>query len=174
MKFSEKWNMLTIKWRWRIISLAITLCFIIAYKYNFTRTADVIANYKKMDNNVKHNKLKKNKNEDSSYILSYLHNFDNKAFVMSVADYNKEDNLSIIELSQYARIEQENMNIETSKLIVQGDYMKIISFLHYLEYIKKSAIISSVNIEMVYADAPKEYLVECTLYVKNIRYENKH
>lgn len=171
----NRWVELPRKWRKIILLSSTLLIYLLAYKYNFKNTMSLMSNVTKMEKTLTAYPLNMRTDDIEGLTkMNQLPTYNYKDFLKSVADYKNEGNIYIREISQYANSDQGNINIETNKMQVEGKYSDIVSFLYYLEYIKKTALISSVTIEIIYNKALEKYNLLATLYIKNIRYENEN
>lgn len=173
MSIINKWNDITIKQRWIVFYATIFVLFFLSYKYNFKKTIDILTLYPELKTSMsaRISKTESEKNITDIQKHQAVFDYDNTNFLNAVSEYTNEGQIIVQEVTKISVTEIKGITIETNKVVVEGTYLEIITFLYYIEYQKKIALISSAVIELVYDKTLDQYSLVATMYIKNILHE---
>lgn len=163
-------NRFTIIWRWRIIAIIVITLFYLSYKFNFSKTIELISECRELQSDlpvsVKNADVKntrqpsKNTGQTSAIFLPSLLN----------RLCNKYD-LEIMEFGQTTSASEEQHNMESDKIIIRGLYINTLKFLQEIETSQNGICIGSVHWELVEDHFAQSHSLLTTIYIKHLRNE---
>ncbi|MBN9485499.1 MAG: hypothetical protein J0H46_19285 [Bacteroidetes bacterium] len=113
--------------------------------------------------------LTKGQGEDNS--KAFYPGESNAVLAKMIAEQCKNDNVDIIEISQYGITNMNGHIVTTNKMIAVGGYQDILQLIFFIEK-SKIETISSALWELVKDKNTDKYKLVATIYVKNMAYEN--
>jgi len=163
---------LPLKRKWQLIFLGIFLLFLIAYKYNISKTISLMVTYHSLSTNassvqnIQYDILPKNKRS--------LPNHSYSGFLDSI-DYCCSQNKVILkEIRQsYPPLDSGKFKLQSNKLTLEGTFQNIEQTIYAIER-RNITPINATTVELVQNKDINTYTVIATLYINRLENEKEN
>lgn len=166
------WQQLNIIRRWQLLTAIAIIIFIITYQLNFRKTFSVYSEYKSLSktNDSLFLIIKTQENNASNQQNTETGNsVDITEKISTLCNNNQVD---IIEMTQYSNTTHDSYTINTNKLILCGSYANTLKFVHQLEKDNNHGV-NSFSCELSKDNLSGEYKLLTTIFIKSIIYEKQ-
>jgi len=156
---------LPLKRKWQLMFLGILLLFLIAYKYNISKTINLMISYRSLAKNassVQNNQYTLPKSKRATPYYS------SPGFLDSIDYCCRQNDVILKEIKQlYPPLDSGKYKLQTNKLSLEGNFQNIEQTIYQIEK-RNITPINATSIELVENKDINTYTVVATLYINHL------